>query len=63
MGDEIEKIGDFNLYDRVRIKQTNITGNIVFIHDENDCEVELDDKFVEGDNITKTCDVNELEHE
>lgn len=30
MEKEIEKIGEFNLYDRVRIKKTNITGNIVF---------------------------------
>jgi len=61
--DELEKIGEFNLYDRVRIKGTNITGNIVLIHNVEDCEVEYDSEFQKDGNVIYTHNINELEKE
>ena len=60
---EIQKIGNFHIYDRIRIKDTKITGNIVLIYDDTECEIELDDEYCEGDIITKTCNVRCLEKE
>ena len=56
MEKEIQSIGSFKLYDRVRIKNTEITGNIVLIHNDKDCEVEYDT----SDRLY-THNVNELE--
>ena len=56
MEKEIQSIGSFKLYDRVRIKNTEIKGNIVLIHNEKDCEIEYDT----SDRL-HTHNVNELE--
>lgn len=62
--DELKKIGEFNLYDRVRIKNTNITGNIVLIYDDKVCEIEYDAKFRKNDDeVIYMHNLNELEHE
>lgn len=61
--EELEKIGEFNLYDRVRIKGTNITGNIVNIEDEKKCLVEYDAEFDKEEKIVYDHNVNELEKE
>lgn len=62
--DELQIIGDFNLYDRVRIKNTNITGNIVLIYDNKVCEIEYDAQFRKNDDeVIYMHNVNELEHE
>ncbi len=53
---EIQSIGNFKLYDRVRIKNTDIIGNIVLIYNEKDCEIEYDT----SDQL-HTHNVNELE--
>ena len=60
---EIKTIGKFNIYDRVRIKGTNITGNIVNIDDEYECLVEYDAKYDKEDKVVYTHNVNELEEE
>ena len=60
---EIDKIGKFNLYDRVRIKGTNITGNIVSIYDDVDCEVEYDAQYDIKEEGIYTHNINELEEE
>lgn len=61
---ELKKIGDFKLYDRVRIKNTNITGNIVLIYDDKVCEIEYDAQFRKNDDeVIYTHNINELEHE
>ena len=59
---EIDKIGKFNLYDRVRIKNTDITGNIVLIYNERDCEIEYDRQFRKK-HSTELHNINELEKE
>ena len=60
--EEIEKIGIFNLYDRVKIKNTNITGNIVLIHNDKECEIEYDKQF-RGRHSVELHSINELEKE
>ena len=60
---EIETIGKFNIYDRVKIKGTNITGNIVYIYDNVQCEIEYDAKYDKEDKVIYTHNINELEEE
>ncbi len=61
---ELKKIGKFKLYDRVRIKNTNITGNIVLIYDDKVCEIEYDAQFRKNDDeVIYTHNINELEQE
>lgn len=57
----IEKIKDFELYDRVKIKGKNITGNIVNIINDELCDIEYDDEFANGNEFVFTHNVNELE--
>ena len=61
--EEIEKIGTFNLYDRVRIKGTKITGNIVNIYNEIDCLIEYDRQFDKKNCGVYDHNINELEKE
>lgn len=56
----------FALYDRVRIKNKNITGNIVSTSsstEEKECLyfVEVDDEYKDGDNDLIWCESNEIE--
>ena len=60
---ELFVIGNFNLYERVQIKDTIITGNIVLIHDEEYCDVLYDDRFAKGNQYVFTHNINELEKE
>lgn len=57
------KIGDFNLYDRVRIKNKDITGNIVLIYDDKECEVEYDRQYDKEEKVVYTHNIKDLEHE
>lgn len=61
--EEKTKIGEFNLYDRVKIKNKNVTGNIVLIYDEKECEVEYDSQYDTEGKVVYTHKLKDLEHE
>ena len=61
--EELKRIGPFNIYDRVRIKGTNITGTIVKIINEYNCEVEYYKENDSEKSIAYLHNVNELEED